>query len=232
MVTSTTATPPNAARTTLAFHNTFRQRPNDSARHPQRGRDRSQGGSAELQDVDGAAANAEFALVTGTGMGTCDFAGTGMALDPNQVCTFTVGWTPGTAVGPRAVVAASVTDTAATASMVLFGRVPGPAVLTATPGSLDFGEVPQDANSPTLTVVVKNTSEWSVHGDLQVTKTGASAADRAQLILRSRRPATAPRYWPERPATWWPGSTQQIQARIQVSGSPYNPRPWPPKRSQ
>ena len=29
-----------------------------------------------------------------------------------------------------------------------------------------------------LTVTVKNTSEWSVHGDLQVTKTGASAADR------------------------------------------------------
>ena len=185
MVTSTTATPPNAAPYDFGIHNTSVNAQTIQLAIHNAGATAVRAGAPSFKNVDGAAANAEFALVTGTGMGTCDFAGTGMALDPNQVCTFTVGWTPGTAVGPRAVVAASVTDTAATASMVLFGRVPGPAVLTATPGSLDFGEVPQDANSPTLTVVVTNTSEWSVHGDLQVTKTGASAADRVQLILVS-----------------------------------------------
>jgi hypothetical protein len=136
-----------------------------------------------FKNVADATTNDEFAVVAGVGMGNCDFSGTGMALDPNQVCTFTAGWTPGATLGPgpRAVVASSTMASAAVASMVLFGRVPGPAVLTATPTSFEFGDVPQDLNSPTLTVVVKNTSEWNVHGNLGVTKTGAAAAQ-AQLV--------------------------------------------------
>jgi hypothetical protein len=68
--------------------------------------------------------------------------------------------------------------------MNLFGRVPGRAVLTVAPASLDFGDARRTTNSATLTAVVTNTGESDVTGTVQVTKTGTTAA-RGQLILVS-----------------------------------------------
>jgi hypothetical protein len=111
----------------------------------------------------------EFAVVQTNTAGTCLFAhtgtGTGVAtLDATHPsCTFNVAWDPGVtpAVGTRAV-KLTVDD----ASMVLYGRVASPAKLVANPSSLNFGDVSQGDNSPTLSVTVTNIGESQMAGNI------------------------------------------------------------------
>ncbi|HJX66804.1 MAG TPA: choice-of-anchor D domain-containing protein, partial [Polyangia bacterium] len=121
------------------------------------------------------AAAGEFSLVP-SNASTCQFAHTGggtsvasltAAGGATTTCTFEVAWAPGAAVGTRAVkVALGGPSTAGGASMVLYGRVAGPAVLVANPSSLNFGDVSQGDISPTLTLTVTNIGESPMTGNL------------------------------------------------------------------
>jgi len=117
------------------------------------------------------AAAGEFALVTTNTATTCQFArttGAGVtslaaAAATQANCTFNVAWAPGTTppAGTRAVSVAL-----GGASMVLYGRVVGPAVLVANPSSLSFGDVAVGDNSPQLTVTVTNVGESTMTANL------------------------------------------------------------------
>jgi hypothetical protein len=121
----------------------------------------------------------EFAIVTTNTATTCQFArtsGTGvtsLAVQTGAVpesCTFNVQWNPGTtpAVGTRA-----VKVTVGGASMVLYARVLGPAVLVANPSTLNFGSVSKNNGvTATLTVVVTNVGDAGTNGSLARTKPG------------------------------------------------------------
>jgi hypothetical protein len=134
------------------------------------------------------AAGGEFSLVP-SNASTCQFAHIGggtpvasltAAGGTTTTCTFEVAWAPGAtpAVGSRAVkVALGGASTAGGASMVLYGRVVGPAVLVANPSSLNFGNVSVNGGAPTLTVVVTNIGDSATNGNLVRSQTGATAGD-------------------------------------------------------
>ena len=117
-----------------------------------------------------ASGNGEFTRPGTTG--ACVF---GTNLAAGGTCFFTVRWTP-TAAG----VTREVTVATSGASIVLFGRKPGPAVLTASPTPLNFGEARESVAATNLTLVVTNTGESDVTGNLAVSKTGTAGAQ-AQL---------------------------------------------------
>jgi hypothetical protein len=173
MVTSASSTPPNAAPYDFGTHDTAQTVL--LAIH-NAGATTVTPALPTFTNVVGGALT-EFTIVTTAGTGSCGFGGTITPLDPNDACTFTAKWTPGAAAGPRSVVVTSDITATTTASMELFGRRPGPAVLTATPGSLDFGNVTRNVDSLALTVVVTNTGE---------SNTGAMSADNPTPASRPR----------------------------------------------
>jgi hypothetical protein len=124
--------------------------------------------------------NAEFtAVLTGGAAGTCGFVtgGTPATLAAGTgFCTFQVTWTPvTTTTGTRTVVVTSATA----ATMVMYGRVAGPAVLRANPSALDFGNVSQNNGATvTLSVVVTNIGDSATTGNVGRTKdTGTGSGD-------------------------------------------------------
>jgi hypothetical protein len=134
-------------------------------------------GTATFADITGitgaVTGDTEFSIpATGTGTGTCAGfgrgSGTGNAiasLAAGETCTFRVTWTPGAAAGTRAV---GLTVTGVSRTLVLNGHVAGPAVLTAKPSAVDFGNVSRvGIDSPTQTVTITNTGESATPADLQ-----------------------------------------------------------------
>jgi hypothetical protein len=128
--------------------------------------------------------NPEFTPVTTAGTGTCGFV-TGGAVTTlttgAEACTFQAKWTPVTTTpGTRTVVvtSADLTTPATKATMVMYGRVAGAAMLWANPSALDFGNVSENNNATgTLSVVVTNIGDSATSGDVGPKKTGAGNGD-------------------------------------------------------
>jgi len=98
----------------------------------------------------------------------CSFitGGTVTALSAGDCCVFGVKWTPATVAatthpaGTRSVsVTVSNSTPALSSPMTLFARKLGPAVLTAVPSTVVFGQVIESQASATMTVVVTNTGD-------------------------------------------------------------------------
>jgi hypothetical protein len=127
-------------------------------------------------------ANAEFgAVLTGGAAGNCGFVagGTPLTLAAGGFCTFQVKWTPGTTSGTRAVVVTS--NTAAT--MVMYGRVAGPAVLVANPSALDFGNVSENNDvTVTLSVVVTNIGDSATSANVGRKEDPGTGTDNLQFV--------------------------------------------------
>lgn len=114
------------------------------------------GAVANLTVPTFAAGNTDFAyaLATGTTPPPCSFAA-GSTLGNAISCSFIVRWTPGVTAG----VTQTTTVTTSGASMVLYGRRPGLAVLTAKPADVNLGNARVGADSTAQIVVVTNTGE-------------------------------------------------------------------------